>query len=176
MMVHLPINHHLRPLYRILAGVVGLYVLVFGVVGVFSTRGVPFFAQDGLPSVLGLHANPAFAVLSIVVGSLLVGGAVLGGTLDQQLNVVMAFVFLIAGFAMMVVLETGLNFLGFSIATCIVSFVVGLVLLTAGLYGSVGSRDAVRREEAFRHGAGPDPDTSHKLTAPNPPHGQETMA
>ena len=41
--------------------------------------------------------------------------------------------------AMMTLLQTDLNLLGFTMATCIVSFVIGLVLLTAGLYGKTGS-------------------------------------
>jgi hypothetical protein len=153
-MAHFPVNHHLQPFYRTLAGLAGLYVLVFGIVGVVQTRGLPLFAQDGLPAVLGLHTNRAFAILSIVAGVVLLGGAIIGGRLDHGINLVVAFVFLIAGFAMMVLMQTDLNFLGFSIATCIVSFVIGMVLFTAGLYGKVGTDEDVRREEAFRHRPG----------------------
>ena len=32
-MAHFPVNHPLRPLYRTLAGLVGAYLLVFGIVG-----------------------------------------------------------------------------------------------------------------------------------------------
>jgi hypothetical protein len=175
-MAHIPINHHLQPFYRALAGLSGLYVLVFGIVGLVQTRGLDTFAQEGLPSVLGLQANRAFAIISIVAGVIVLGGAVVGGNLDQRLNLGGAFVFLIAGMAMMILMQTDLNFLGFSMATCVVSFILGLVLLTAGLYGKVGSDADVLREEAFRHGRGPDPQPDHKLTAPNPPHGQETIA
>jgi hypothetical protein len=52
-MAHIPINHHLQPFYRVLAGLCGLYVLVFGIVGLVQTRGLDTFAQEGLPSVLG---------------------------------------------------------------------------------------------------------------------------
>jgi hypothetical protein len=175
-MAHIPINHHLQPFYRVLAGLCGLYVLVFGIVGLVQTRGLDTFAQEGLPSVLGLQANRAFAIISIVAGVIVLGGAVVGGNLDQRLNLGGAFVFLVAGMAMMILMQTDLNFLGFSMATCVVSFIIGLVLLTAALYGKVGTAEDVRREEAFRHGRGPDPQPDHKLTAPNPPHGQETVA
>ena len=175
-MAHIPINHHLQPLYRVLAGLSGLYVLVFGIVGLVQTRGLDTFAQEGLPSVLGLQANRAFAIISIVAGVIVLGGAIVGGNLDQSLNLGASLVFLVAGMAMMILMQTDLNFLGFSMATCIVSFVIGLVLLTAGLYGKVGSNADVLREEAFRHGRGADPQPDHKLTAPNPPHGQETVA
>jgi hypothetical protein len=175
-MAHIPINHPLQPLYRVLAGLCGVYVLVFGVVGLIQTRGLETFAQEDLPWVLGLQANRAFAILSIAVGLIVVLGAVIGGTLDQRINLGAAIVFLVAGLAMMILMQTDLNFLGFTMATCLVSFVIGLVLLTAALYGKVGTSEDVRREEAFRHGAGPDPQPEHPLTAPNPPHGQETIA
>ena len=32
-MAHFPVNHPARPLYRVLAGLIGLYILVFGVYG-----------------------------------------------------------------------------------------------------------------------------------------------
>jgi hypothetical protein len=175
-MAHIPINHPLQPFYRVLAGLIGLYLLVFGIVGVIETRDLPAFAQDGLPWVLGLRANLAFAVLSIGMGLVVLGTAVIGGRIYEWTCIVVSVVFFVAGMAMMVLMQTSLNFLGFTMTTCIVSFVIGLVLFTAGLYGKTGTADDIRREEDFRHGRGPDPDTSHPLTAPNPPHGQETMA
>jgi hypothetical protein len=36
--------------------------------------------------------------------------------------------------------------------TCIVSFVIGMVLLTAGLYGKVGTAREAAAEDVFRHG------------------------
>jgi Domain of unknown function (DUF4383) len=175
-MAHVPINHPLQPLYRVLAGLIGLYLIVFGIVGLARTRELDTFAQDGLPWVLGLQANRAFAILSIVVGLILLGGAFIGGNLDQKINLFASVVFVVAGMSMMILMQTDLNLLGFTMATCIVSFVIGLVLFTAALYGKVGTADDVRREEAFRHGAGPEADTLHPLTAPNPADSRETIA
>lgn len=171
-MVHLPINHPLQPLFRVLAGLVGVYVLAFGILGVFQTGGRPFFAQDGLPYVLGLHANRAFAILSIVVGVILVVGAVLGGNLHQIMSLWGSGVFLVAGLIMLVLERTDFNFLGFTPITSVVSFLIGIVLLLSGLYGKVGTILDVRREEDFRHGRGPDPD-AHPMSTPNPPHSVE---
>jgi hypothetical protein len=154
-MSHFPVNHHLRPLYRALAGLAGLYVLVFGVVGVVKTGGYGFFAQHGTPSALGLHSNRAFAILSIVAGAIIVGAAAIGGNIDRWVNLVGGIVFLLSGFAMMVLLQTDLNYLGFTMTTCIVSFVIGLVLLTAGLYGQVATADREAYEDRFRHGGPP---------------------
>lgn len=167
-MAHLPINHHLRTLYRVLAALCGLYILIFGIGAITRTNDLTFFAQDGLPSVLGLRANSAFAILSILAGLVLIAGAVIGRNVDRWINLVGAFVFLVAGMAMMILMQTELNFLGFTMATCIVSFIIGMLLLTSGLYGQVGSRGQELREELFRHGAAPDPE-EHAFGAENVP-------
>ena len=161
-MSHIPVNHHLRPLYRVLAGLAGLYVLVFGIVGVSQTGGHGFFAQDGCRAVLGLRANRAFAILSIVAGRWSCwAGLSSDATWTSWVNLVGGIVFLVAGLAMMVVMQTDLNVLGFSMATCVVSFVIGLVLFTAGLYGKVGSACADVRARGSvppRRSARPAPD------------------
>jgi uncharacterized protein DUF4383 len=152
-MAHLPINHHLQPLYRVLAAGCGGYVLIFGAVGLLRTGGLDLFAQQGLPSSLGLRANGAFAAISVVAGAVLLFAA-FRPRLGHFVNLVAGVVFLTAGIAMMALLRTDLNVLGFSMATCVVSFVIGLVLLTAGLYGKVGSPQSEQLEERIRHGAG----------------------
>jgi Domain of unknown function (DUF4383) len=168
-MPHIPINHPLQPLYRLLAALTGAYILAFGIVGVVNNHGRPFFAQTGLTPSLGLHANMAFAILSIVVGAVLLVGGILGGNLDQRLNLISSVVFLVAGLVMLLLIRTDFNFLGFTPATSVVSFIIGVVLLIAGLYGKVGTLLDVRREEDFRHGRGPDP-MEHRLSMPNPKH------
>jgi hypothetical protein len=167
-MSHLPVNHPMRPLYRLLAALCGLYVLLFGAIAVTQTAGMDLFARHGLPWVLGLKANRAFALLSIVAGIIIVGGALIGRNLDRYVNLTGAVVFIVAGMAMMTLLRTELNVLGFTMATCIMSFIIGLLLGLAGLYGRVGSREQDHREEAFRHGVGSDPE-SHALGADNVP-------
>jgi hypothetical protein len=173
-MAHIPVNHHLRPLYRTVAAFCGLYVLAFGIWATIATEGTGFLAQQGLPTVLGLRANRAFAILSIVVGLVIVVGSVVGRNLDRWINLVGGVIFLAAGLSMMTLLQTDLNFLGFRMATCIVSFVIGMVLFTAGLYGRVGPKDRQNLEERFRHGA---PDPQHHAWAfeggPKPPHQTE---
>jgi hypothetical protein len=168
-MVHTPVNHPLQPVFRLLAGLIGAYLIAFGIVGVVRTRGLPFWAQEGLPSALGLHANRAFAILSVVVGIVLLVGAFIGGNLDQRINLVASVIFLGAGILMLLLLRTSLNFLGFTPATCIVSFLIGMALLLSGLYGKVRSKAFQRAEEDFRHGRGPDPE-KHRLHEPNPAH------
>jgi hypothetical protein len=152
-MAHIPVNHPLQPFYRFLGGLAGLYVFVFGVIGVVRTGDVGTFARQGLPTVLLLHTNRAFAILSIVMGAILLLGAIIGRGLNHLLNLITGIVFLVAGLVMLVFLQTDLNFLGFGVSTCVASFILGLVLVAAGLYGKVGDDDAVAREEAWRHGS-----------------------
>jgi hypothetical protein len=37
-------------------------------------------------------------------------------------------------------------------ATCIASFIFGMIALSAGLYGKVGSAEAAHAEDVFRRG------------------------
>lgn len=150
-MAHFPVNHHLRPLYRLLSGLCGLYVLIFGLVGFFESSGSPAFAQ-GPTAALGLHTNLAFSVASIVVGAIVLLCVVVGRNLDVYAGLAGGSIFLLIGMAMLALLRTEANFLNFSIATCVVSFIIGMVLFTAGLYVRVGSEAAARAEEAYRHG------------------------
>jgi hypothetical protein len=135
MLSHLPVNHPLRPLYRVLAGLVGGYILLFGIAGVARTRGTALFAQSHLPWVLGLRTNLAFAVLSIVSGIVLVLCAVLGRNLYFLVTLLGGLVFMAIGTLMLGLLQTKANFLGFSMVNCVVSFVLGTVVFAAGLYG-----------------------------------------
>jgi hypothetical protein len=166
-MAHFPVNHQLRPLYRTLAGLCGVYVLAFGITALSRHGHVGIFAQRGVPAALGLHGNPAFAVLSIVVGAVLFAGAVIGRNVDRWINLAGGLVFLVAGMVMLTLLRTSLNLLGFTVATCVVSLVIGMVLLTAGLYGQVGSIEKERDEEGFRHGTATDPQ-HHLLIGAHP--------
>jgi Domain of unknown function (DUF4383) len=151
-MVHIPVNHPMQPLYRALAVACGVYVLIFGIAGVVQSRGLDMFAMTGTPWVLGLRANRAFSVASIVAGSVIIAGGLIGRNLDHWVNLLGGIGFLVAGMAMMTLLRTDLNVFGFSMTTCIVSFIIGVALFTSGLYGKTGSTADVRAEESFRHG------------------------
>ncbi|MGC9667967.1 DUF4383 domain-containing protein [Planosporangium sp. 12N6] len=150
-MAHIPINHPLRPLYRALSGLIGLYVLLFGIIGFISTHNLDFFARHG-EWVLGLLTNPAFSVLSIITGAIVLAGAVIGRNVFVALNLAGGAIFLIAGMAMMALLRTDANFLSFSMVNCVMSFIFGMVFFAAGLYGKVGPTEAADAEHSFRTG------------------------
>jgi hypothetical protein len=150
-MSHIPINHPMRTLYRVLAALAGIYVLAFGVVALSRTSGEPLFTQDHLRWALGLRANMAFALISVAAGVVILGCAVIGRNIDHFINTVGGVFFMAMGMAMMILLRTNANFLGFSMANCIASFVIGLVLFAAGLYGKTGSAAEAHAEELSRH-------------------------
>jgi hypothetical protein len=148
-MAHTPVNHPLRPLYRVLAGLTGLYVLLFGIFGMVETWGTDVFGHPSAHA-LGLRTNLAFSLISVVAGVIIVAAAVIGRNVDHMVNQVAGYAFATMGMLMLALLQTDANFLNFSVATCIVSFVISLVLLTAGLYGKVGSAEDVEAERAFQ--------------------------
>lgn len=133
---HLPVDHKLSRVYRLGAGLVGLVLLTFGVLGLIDKIG--FFDTQG-DQVAGLNTNGALSVLSIVVGLLLFFGMVKGGNFASTLNIVFGALFLLSGFVNLALLETGLNFLAFRLQNVLFSFAVGLMLLVFGMYGRVGS-------------------------------------
>jgi len=150
-MSHMPVNHPMRPFYRVLAAATGAYVLIFGAVGAVRTVGLPFFDRSETYA-LGLRSNLAFAVASLLVGLVIVLATFVGRNVDYMVNLWGGVLFMAVGTAMMAVLRTDLNVLNFSIITVVVSYGIGLVLFTAGLYGRSGSPEAARAQELVRHG------------------------
>jgi len=155
-MAHTPVNHPLRPLYRVIAGLTGLYVLVFGIVGVIKTAGTPLF---GHPSeyALGLRTNLAFSIISVVAGLIIIAATLIGRNVDHKVNQIAGYAFAGMGALMLALLQTDANFLNFSVATCIVSYAIGLAMLLAGLYDKVGPPEVAEAEERFRRLRGEDP-------------------
>ena len=123
----------MRPLYRVLAAVAGGYVLAFGVVGLLKAGGKSWFDRSKTYA-LGLRTNLAFALASVVTGrsscspsssaAIWTTGNLLGGV-----------GFMVIGTAMLALISTDLNVLNFSIETVMVSYLVGMLLFSAGLYG-----------------------------------------
>ncbi|NES14228.1 MULTISPECIES: DUF4383 domain-containing protein [Micromonospora] len=149
-MAHIPVNHPARPLYRVLSGLIGLYILVFGVYGVFLTWGDGLFSREG-KWVLGLRTDLAFALVSVVFGAFLLIGASRRGNLGHYMNLTAGAVFLVTGILMMAVLQTSANILNFSMSTVIVSMLFGLILLATGLYDKVGTDEHAEDERRRRN-------------------------
>jgi hypothetical protein len=149
--MHIPVNHPLRRLYKTLTAFAGLFILVFGIIGLTKTHGMSLFAQDNLPRVFGLRTNLAFAILSIAGGIVMLAAVAVGHNLDHYMEIVAGGVFILVGLVELVLLQTSANFLGFSMVNCVVSFILGMVVFAAGLYGKTGTEQDIAAEEAFRH-------------------------
>ncbi|MBA3487973.1 MAG: DUF4383 domain-containing protein [Longispora sp.] len=150
-MAHIPINHHLQPVYRALAGLIGLYLIAFGVVNWLTNGLGDLFISEGGETALGIRGNGGSTLLALALGVIVLLGAVIGGNVDHHINVWVGSALLVIGTLMLALLRTDLNVLGFSLATVIVMYLLGMLLLAAGLYGKVGSSESADEEEAFRH-------------------------
>ncbi|MCX4693532.1 DUF4383 domain-containing protein [Streptomyces sp. NBC_01408] len=133
---HLPTDHRLSTVYRVGAGLTGLLLVAFGILGLIDRIG---FFDTGGDTVLALNTNGALSVLSICIGALLFTGMVIGGTFASTLNIALGLLFIASGFVNLALLDTSLNFLAFKIQNVLFSFVVGVMLMWFGMYGRVGS-------------------------------------
>ena len=159
-MSHLPVNHPLRPVYRVVSVLVAGWLLVFGAVSLGSTQGQPWFGQ-GDWSALGLTTNRAHAVFSLLVGALVLLAALVGRNFDRTVNLWVGVGLLAVGTAFLGLSHTEANLLNFTVPNTAVVYLLGMVLLAAGLYGRVdltaeGRRGSRRRPPSRRqrHGRG----------------------
>lgn len=146
-LAHIPINHHLRGLYRAVAGLSGLYLVALGIYGIVETSGLDLFAQDGLPEVLGQQLNPASSGMLLVLGGIVVIVTVIGRNIDHYGNFWIGQILIVATLLSMAVLRTDANVLGFNMTSVIVVMAVGVFILTASLYAKIGRSEQHRAPE-----------------------------
>ncbi|MFJ3297965.1 DUF4383 domain-containing protein [Streptomyces bacillaris] len=163
----LPLDHRLATVYRIGAGLCGVILLVFGILGFTNQLG--FFDTNG-SQVAGLSTNGLLSLISVVVGLVLMTGAVIGGNVASTVNMTVGTLFLLSGFVHIFILDKGANILDFGMSNVIFSFVMGLLILTFGMYGRVTGglphdnpywrrrhpEQAAREDAARRRGAAAD--------------------
>src|SRR5918997_4453798 len=95
-MAHNPVNHPLRPIYRAIAGIVGAYLIVFGVLGIILTADEGLFGRAG-DRVLGQGTNLFWSIVSIVLGAIVLVATVLGRNLDVAVNTYLGWTLLVIG-------------------------------------------------------------------------------
>jgi hypothetical protein len=139
-MAHTPVNHPARPVYRAIGGLTGLYLVIFGVLGVIETAGGEFLAQDDT-RVLGQGTNLGFSVLAVLLGAVILVATGIGRNIDAAVNQWLGYAFMVLSLAALAFLRTDGNVLNFSVSTVVVTMLIGLVLLMAGMYGKVGSEE-----------------------------------
>lgn len=131
---YLPPEHPLNRFYRVAAAVFGACLIVFGVLGLANR--VPLFTTDGI-DVLGLSSNGLLAVVSIVVGAVLVAAAAWGGPVASTTTAAIGVLFFLSGLINLGLLHTPWNLFAFAMSNVVFSFVAGLVLMFFGFYGRV---------------------------------------
>ncbi|WP_329179314.1 DUF4383 domain-containing protein [Streptomyces sp. NBC_01477] len=131
---HFPADHRLSQVYRFGAGIMGLILVVFGILGLLN--GVSFLSKAG-ERIAGLNSNGALSIISIVIGGLLFVGMVAGGNFASTLNICVGVAFLLSGFVNLALLDTGNNLLAFKMSNVLFSFAVGVMLLFFGMYGRI---------------------------------------
>ena len=132
-MAHNPVNHPLRPIYRALGVLSGVWLILFGVVGLITNAGDDFFALQG-ERVLGQGANMFASVLSLVLGAIVVLATAVGRNLDTEAYKYLGWAIMTVGSYALATSRTDANFLGFTISTVIVYYLAGLIVMLAGLY------------------------------------------
>jgi hypothetical protein len=92
------------------------------------------FSTTG-PTVLGMSSNGLLAVISIVVGAVLVAAGLSGGRRASTILVIAGAAFVLSGLVNTLVLGTSLNLLAFQMSNVVFSFVAGALLLFLGAWG-----------------------------------------
>ena len=136
MATHNPVNHPLRPLYRAIGALAGVYLVLFGIVGLIVTSGDGLFGTEG-DRVLGQGANLFWSIVSLVLGVVVLAVTALGRNLDTEADKYLGWALLVVGSYGLAVIRTDANFLDFSIATVVVTYLIGVVLIMVALYSKV---------------------------------------
>lgn len=129
--------HPIHTVHRIGAAAVGAFVLVFGVLGL--AMGVEMTGTEGAP-LLGMTTNGLLAVLSVVVGVVLIVAAYMGGPVASTVSLVAGLAFFLSGIGNVFVLGTSWNLLAFTLPNVVFSLVVGAMMLITGAYGRITGR------------------------------------
>ena len=132
-MAHNPVNHPLRPFYRALGALAGAWLVLFGIVGIIHNADDDFFAVHA-ERVFGQGVNLFGSIVSLITGAIVVVATLLGRNLDTEAYKFLGWGVLAVGSYGLATSRTEANFLGFTIATVVVDYLVGLVLVLAGLY------------------------------------------
>jgi len=129
-----PGPHPVHTIHRVSAAACGGFLTLFGALGL--GHGLPFFSTSG-SIVLGLSSNGLLAVLSVIVGTVLLASAIRGGQSASTISMMLGVLFLLSGLGNSLVLATPLNVLAFRPTNILFSLAVGAVLLVTGAYGRV---------------------------------------
>jgi hypothetical protein len=150
-MAHNPVNHPLRPLYRSLGFLASAYLVVFGVVGLIRSSDLDFTGLSDT-RIFGQGSSTLWSILAIIIGGIAAIAFALGRNLDVAAGKFLGWATLVFGSYGLATSRTDANFLGFTIITVIITYIVGLVLITSSLYGKVVPGHQVGAPRQVREG------------------------
>jgi hypothetical protein len=150
-MAHNPVNHPLRPMYRLLGFVAGAYLVVFGIVGLIRTSGENFTGGNGV-RVLGQESNLLWSIICLILGAIVLIATAVGRNLDTEADKFIGWGVLVFGSYGLAFSRTDANVFGFSIATVIGTYLVGLALITVSLYSKVAPASPAGAPRQVREG------------------------
>jgi hypothetical protein len=139
-MGHNPVNHPLRPIYRAIGGLTGLYFVLFGIIGAILTAPDGLFSHD-TDRVLGQGSNLAWSIVSVIVGALILLGVVIGRNLDVSVDNYLGWGLLVIGTYALATIRTDVNVFNFTISTVVVTYLAGLILIMTSYYSKVASTE-----------------------------------
>lgn len=135
-MAHNPVNHPLRPMYRVVGFLAGAYLVVFGIVGLIQSSGDDFTGTTGATA-LGQGTNLLLSIISLVVGAIVLIATVIGRNLDTAADKYLGWGLLVLGSYGLAFSRTDANVFGQTIDTVIITYLVGIALITVSLYSKV---------------------------------------
>ncbi|MYT26309.1 DUF4383 domain-containing protein [Streptomyces sp. SID7760] len=130
----LPVDHPLSRVYRIGAALCGLLLLVFGCLGFAGS--LSSFDTAG-QRIAGMSTNGLLSTISVVFGLLLFVAALIGGNVASSVNIAVGVLFVLSGFVHLFLIGRPGNILDFGMTNVIFSFLMGLLIMTFGMYGRV---------------------------------------
>jgi hypothetical protein len=137
MLSHAPVNHPLRPVYRLIAAAAAAATIVLGGIGFAATSAHDYFGQSDATA-LGLGMNPGHGLLMAATGVVVLLALLVGRNVDQVLLLFLGAGLMAVGTFGLLVMRTDINFLNYRMPNVIVAYVIGSVLFAAGLYVKSG--------------------------------------
>lgn len=132
--LHLPVNHSLRPIYRFLSFLTGAVAVDIGIIGLVRTWGDPLTGTSDATA-LGMAINPLMSYVALGAGAIVILATLVGRNVDRIVYLLIGFGWLLLGTLMMLSMgRQTTNYFNATIVTCVVAYVMGSVLGTAGMY------------------------------------------
>jgi len=136
---HLPVNHPLRPLYRLLAALGAILAIVIGGLGAVATKDAPLFDQGAHYVLFDLfRVNLGHSLIMLVSGVILLLATFVGRNVDRMIYLWLGAGLMVVSMASLPLMRTDVNILNFGMPNVALAMILGTVLFTAGLYGKSG--------------------------------------